>query len=100
MKPFNGKKHSVLFISMNKWNAQHVSRVTKLFMYKTKTEKCLTGTVSFEDDVNYRIDWLLNEHDWYADSGMEHLIIELGAENKWTPNKIITGKVENDKKSD
>ena len=100
MKPFNGKKHSVLFISMNKWNVQHVSRVTELFMYKTKTEKCLTGTVSFEDDVNYRIDWLLNEHDWYADSGMEHLIIELGAENKWTPNKIITGKVENDKKSD
>ena len=56
--------------------------------------------MSFEDDVNYRIDWLLNEHDWYADSGMEHLIIELGAENKWAPNKIITGKVENDKKSD
>ena len=48
----------------------------------------------------YRIDWLLNEHDWYADSGMKYLIIELGAENKWTPNKIITGKVENDKKSD
>ena len=46
-----------------------------------------------EDNMNFEIYWLLMECPWEKDSGMERIIEELVIQNKWTPKKIITGKV-------
>lgn len=89
MKPCNQNKHSVLFLSADKWNEQHAKHITELFMYKTKTEKCLTVAVCFEDEGSIRIEWILKEQQWERDNVMEQMIKELGIENKWTPKKYI-----------
>ncbi len=93
IKPADGQKHSILFISQKVLDTVHASRVTQLFMYKLKIEKCLAVILCLEDDMNFEIYWLLMECPWEKDSGMEKIIEELGIQNKWTPKKIITGKV-------
>lgn len=93
MKPADEHKHSILFISQEKLDRKHANRVTQLFMYNLKIEKCLAVILCLEDEMNFEIDWLLIECTWEKDSGMEKIIEELGIQNKWTPKKIITGKV-------
>ncbi len=93
IKPADGQKHSILFISQKVLDKVHASRVTQLFMYKLKIEKCLAVILCLEDDMNFEIDWFLMECPWEKDLMMEEIIEELGIQNKWTPKKIITGKV-------
>ena len=93
MKPQNKCKHSVLFISLEVLDKKHASRVTQLFMYKSKIEKCLTVILHLEDENNFEVDWLLMEYPWEMDSEMDKLIEELGIQNKWIPKKTFTGKM-------
>lgn len=92
MMPFDKERHSVLFLSEEEWNMQHAGKITLLFMYKSKVEKCITVVVCFEDSVNFRIDCILRECEWEYDSVIEELIADLGIQNKWIPKKVITGK--------
>lgn len=93
IKPANEHKHSILFLSQETLDRKHASRVTQLFMYKLKIEKCLTVILWIEDENNFEIDWLLMECPWEKDFEMDKMIAELGIQNKWTPKKIITGKM-------
>ena len=94
MKPVDVKKYSILFLSMGELDIEHAKRVTHLFMYRVRSDKCLTVILHMEDDINFEIYWLLIERPWEKDIGMESLIKELGIQNKWIPKKIITGKLE------
>lgn len=92
MQPEKPYKHSVLFISLNELNTGHVSRLTQLFMYKTKIEKCLTVILYIEDENNFEVDWLLTECSWEQDDKMDKIIEELGIQSKWVPKKILARK--------
>lgn len=99
MKSANEHKHSILFISQKILDRKHANRVTQLFMYKSKVEKCLTVILCLEDEMNFEVDWLLLEYPWEKDAGMERMIEELGIQNKWIPKKILTGKYVDRKES-
>lgn len=89
IKPENQDMHSVLFISQKVLDKKHASRLTHLFKYISKIEKCLTVILCIENETEIEVDWLLVEYKWKKDLMLEHMIKELGIQNKWFPRKKV-----------
>lgn len=81
---------SILFMSDTELRKEHMLFVSDLFMYKTKSEKCLTVFIYFEDDENFDIYWCYEEAEWVYDKEMEELCSVPGIREKWIfKNKAI-----------
>lgn len=92
IKPINGNKHSILFISQKNLDRECASYITQLFMYQHKIDKCLTVILHIEDEDKFEVDWLLRESPWRRDLQMENLINELNIQDKWNPKKQVTDR--------
>ena len=92
IKPINGNKHSILFISQKNLDHECASYITQLFMYQHKIDKCLTVILHIEDEDKFEVDWLLREIPWRRDLQMENLISELNIQDKWNPKKQVTDR--------
>lgn len=82
---------SILFISDTKMRKEHMFFVTDLFMYKTKSEKCLTVYLYFTDEENYNIYWYYKEQKWTYDKEKTQFCNMPEIKEKWVFNKQAVG---------
>lgn len=97
IKPANQEMSSYLFISSDSGKniLEYVERMTFLFMYKTKSEKCITVIAYFDTEEEFRLDWVYVEQQWEYDKEMEKFISLPEIKSMWNPKMILTGKVNN-----
>ena len=86
---------SFLFLASNGFDKEYIERLTFLFMYKTRSNKCLSVVAYFEnkDDIEFRLDWMYMERDWEYDKLLEEVCNSLEVKKKWNPALILTHKV-------
>ena len=93
--PQDKNSSSFLFLTSNGFDKEYIERLMFLFMYKTKSNKCLSVVAYFEneDDVEFRLDWMCIEKDWEYDKLLEEICISPEVKKKWNPALILTHKV-------
>lgn len=96
--PGNKESASFLFLSSDSGNGivEYVERMTHLFMYKTKSCKCLTVVAYFDSAETFRLDWVFIECPWKYDEGLEEICNLPELKKLWNPQLILTGKIESD----
>lgn len=93
--PQDKNSSSFLFLASNGFDKEYIERLMFLFMYKTKSNKCLSVVAYFEneDDVDFRLDWMYIEKDWEYDELLEEICNSPEVKKKWNPALILTHKV-------
>lgn len=84
----NGVSH--IFISAMEYDQSYIERVMILFMYKTKSNKCMSTIIFLEDDENYVMYHFYREQEWEYDQKLEEICQDPSLKNKWNPKKIST----------
>lgn len=95
--PGNRELSSFLFLSADSGNKiiEYVEKMTYLFMYKTKSHKCLTVVAYFDEIETFRLDWVFIELPWEYDGKLEEMCNLPEFKKLWNPQLILTGKIEN-----
>ena len=93
--PQDKNSSSFLFLASNEFDKEYIERLMFLFMYKTKSNKCLSVVAYFknEDDIDFRLDWIYIEKDWEYDEVLEEICDSPEVKKKWNPALILTHKV-------
>lgn len=93
--PQDKNSSSFLFVASNGSDKEYIKRLMLLFMYKTKSNKCLCVVAYFEneDDIEFRLDWVYKEKDWKYDKLLEEICNSLEVKKKWNPALVLTHKV-------
>lgn len=96
--PGNKESASFLFLSADSSGKiiEYAERMTYLFMYKTKSYKCLTVVAYFDSAESYRLDWVFIQRSWEYDEALEKMCNLPELKKLWNPQLILTGKVEGD----
>ena len=95
--PENKELSSFLFLSADSGDKiiEYVERMTYLFMYKTKSHKCLTVVAYFDAVDAFCLDWVFIELPWEYDKKLEEMCSLPEIRKLWNPQLILTGKIEN-----
>ena len=95
--PGNRELSSFLFLSADSGNKiiEYAEKMTYLFMYKTKSHKCLTVVAYFDEVETFRLDWVFIELPWEYDGKLEEMCNLPEFRKLWNPQLILTGKIEN-----
>ncbi len=91
--PLTQNGTSILFMSDTEMREKYMIFVTDLFMYKTKSEKCLTVYLYFTDEENFNIYWYYKEQKWTYDKEKARICYMPEIKGKWIPNKQAVGLV-------
>lgn len=95
--PGNRELSSFLFLSADSGSKiiEYVEKMTYLFMYKTKSHKCLTVVAYFDEVETFRLDWVFIELPWEYDEKLDEMCNLPEFKKLWNPQLILTGKIEN-----
>ena len=95
--PGNKELSSFLFLSADSGSKliEYIEKMTYLFMYKTKSHKCLTVVAYFDAAESFRLDWVFIELPWEYDEKLEEMCNLPEIRKLWNPQLILTGKIEN-----
>lgn len=90
--PQNRNDSSFLFLSSDGFNKEYIEKLMFVFMYKTKSNKCLSVVAYFEDDMDFRLDWIYIEKEWEYDIALNEICNSAEIRNKWKPTLILSNK--------
>lgn len=95
--PENKELSSFLFLSADSGDKiiEYVERMTYLFMYKTKSHKCLTVVAYFDAVDAFCLDCVFIELPWEYDKKLEEMCSLPEIRKLWNPQLILMGKIEN-----